>query len=363
MDTFLTNTVWQIRNSIFSDPNEIPKLIHTGGHTYQLYFPTIGCRFACTMCNYGFGHPLDPQMALSVLDDILKSFPKDVDILVLEASGSFLDEREISHFLRNEILKRVASISSLKLIDIETHYTTISETTLKEICSIFQNTSIKVALEFGVESINEDVLKIYNKNMSLPQMLEVIWQAHKYGIASELNFLLGSPLLSINEQIEDTLNSIAWTIKNCPYDTSCVLFPMNIKKNTLVSFLYENHKYELISHWEFIEMLSRIPLEYVDRVSIAWWGNRFNIYEGKSSIIFPYSCDKCKRTLQEFYNYYYTNKSQRTNLLQEIMSFDCTCHQKFLNQLHNEPKIEISILDRFNLLKNWLQNQDISKNS
>ena len=292
MNKDLTNRVWQLRKKTRVERFQHPvNLIYTGGRTYQLYFATVGCSKACTMCNYGFCQSFDEAEAKLELETMV--FPEDMEVIVLEASGSLLDEREVSPKLRGEIFARISKIKTLQSIIIETHYTAVTEEILKEVAAAFRGHPAEIEFEFGIESVDQDVLKFYNKDIDLQKLQEVIWRAREYNISSELNFLLGAPTLSVKEQIEDTLRSVRWMIEKCPEETIAVLFPINIKAYTFLGELYQKGKYRPISHWAFIEVLDQIPVEYLERISIAWWGNRANVYDGLKKIVYPYSCGDC----------------------------------------------------------------------
>lgn len=355
MDKILTQAIWRIRKRIKPTAQTPVTLIYTSGNTYQLYFSTIGCKFACIMCNYGFCDVFSREEIEEKLDKIIENFPQNARVIVLEASGSFLDEREISKDLRRSIFEKIATVKQLKSVIIETHYSTVTTEIMQEIKELFFGTNIQIEFEFGVESTNEDVLRIYNKNMNLQELNRVIWEADSYGISCELNFLTGAPLLTAREQIQDTLSSISWVMENCPPSTMCVLFPINIKKDTLIWKLWKNGKYNLIYHWEFITMLAKIPEEYLDRIFIAWWGNRSNYYDGKEAIKHPYSCDDCHDYVQKFYeDFYVADKEGKIQLLKEIMIIKCKCRNEFLELLKSE-KSSCTIAERFNRFKEWVK--------
>ena len=355
MDGVLTSAVRKIRKCadwVFQKP---VTLIHTSGSTYQLYFATKGCKYACTLCYYGSGANYSDEEVEKELDNILDNFPKDVKVLVLEASGSFLDEGEISRDLRKKILERIARVRGPEFIVFETHYSTVTESVIQEIKEAFCDSDVQLEFEFGLESTDENVLKLYNKDINLQALRKVIWTINSYGIACELNILLGAPTLTVSEQIRDTLNSIDWVMKNCPTSTTCVLFPINIKKYTLFWKLWENGKYDLIYQWEFVIMLSRIPKEYLGRIYIAWWGNRSNYYDGEEAIKHPYSCDTCHAKLQEFYEeFYQADKEVKIKLLDDIMTQSCECKETALRRLQEE-KIKMSISVRFLILREWVK--------
>ena len=362
MDRDITKKIWQLRNEekVESYPHPV-NLIYTGGRTYQLYFATVGCSRACTMCYYGVCREFDEEKARIELQEM--EFPEKMEILVLEASGSLLDEREISKKLRNEIFHRIAEIKTLKYIIIETHYTTVTEEALKEISKAFEGYPVEIEFEFGIESVNQEVLKFYNKDINLQELIQVVKQAKKYNIRCEFNLLLGAPELSVKEQIEDILNSVKWMLENCPEETMAVLFPINIKKFTLLWELYKKGRYAPVYHWAFIEVLDNIPVESLDRISIAWWGNRFNVYDGEEKIIYPYSCDKCHDELQNFYANFYAEKNaiKRKELLKNIKKIHCECRREFLEQFSRKERLP-SKRERFECLKQWLKTEELKEN-
>lgn len=311
--------------------NRHVELIHASASTYQLYFPSIGCRYNCTMCNYGLGHPICPKTVLKELDNLV--FPKEIKSLVLESSGSFLDEREIPSWLQIEIMKHISQ-TKISTIIIETHYTTVTAEKLQTISDIFSPYGKDVEIELGFESASKEVLEIYNKKIILEELAKTVWRAAKHGISTELNLLSGAPLLSTEEQIDDTISSIEWVIQHCPKSTSMVLFPINIKSRTLLMHMYEKGRYSPVSHWDFIEVLNRIPIEYLDRISVAWYGNMVNVYDGPDAIIHPKSCIKCLDKIQNFYRKFLTTYSNagKRKLLDEILESHCDCHSPFNQQ-------------------------------
>ena len=59
------------------------------------------------MCNYGFQHPIREQKILDDLDVICNNLPENIENVILESSGSFLDEAELSNELQEKIMKRI----------------------------------------------------------------------------------------------------------------------------------------------------------------------------------------------------------------------------------------------------------------
>ena len=170
---------------------------------YQLVLPTGGCRFNCSMCNYGHGDPINEKEVLKKLAQI--EFPKDMRSIVLDASGSFLDDDEIPENLQKQILKLLGKkLNSDVDIDIETHYTTITKSKLDLILNALPYNP--KTIELGLETTNPIIQEVYNKRINLDRFKEVTELIHSYGIKSDINILFGAPLLSKSEQITDTIN-------------------------------------------------------------------------------------------------------------------------------------------------------------
>lgn len=69
--------------------------------------------------------------------------------------------------------------------------------------------------------------------------------------------------------------------------------------------------------------------EYLDRFTIAWWGNRENTFT-KGILQFPKTCDKCRERLMNFYVDFYCNwnPSYRKKILDEIWATKCECDKE-----------------------------------
>ena len=106
-----------------------------------------------------------------------------------------------------------------------------------------------------------------------------------------------------------------------------VLFPINIKDYTLLKHMYNQGRYSIISHWEFVDVLTQIPRNALDRVYISWWGNRVNEFHGKDAIIHPYACSNCHSKLMQFYNSFVNSSSleEKQKAIEEISKVSCSC--------------------------------------
>ena len=111
MNKYLTRKVRQLREKIGKPIEGTPRVIlaPVWGKVYQLLFLSCGCKNSCTFCNYGFDYELTKETVMPELETIiLENY--DIEVLELEANGSFLDEREIPHDLLISVLEFVKAI-------------------------------------------------------------------------------------------------------------------------------------------------------------------------------------------------------------------------------------------------------------
>lgn len=328
MNEYLTRKIWEMRKTIVSIPNTpTVSLQKVRNGIYQFLLSTCGCENACTFCNYGFEYNLTLERVKPELEKInLEDF--DISELELVANGSFLSEREVPYDLFLEILHWVAH-KNIPCVTIETHYKTVTEAKIRKIREILGEEQ-EISFEFGFESVAEDVRAIYNKDIDLGEYLTIVKLCEKYGITLQINVLLGAPFLNREEQIQDCLDSLNFIFSSMPKETMAVLFPINIKENTMIKHWQDIGVYKQISSWEFVELLYRIPEKYLDRIAIAWWGNRKNINAPESTIQYPRTCKKCKGRLIEFYTEFQEifDIGKRKEMLEKIWRTRCDCDIK-----------------------------------
>lgn len=330
MNNILTKAVWKMRmqDDCLAGIEENASLIPSGGTSYQLYIPSKGCHNACVFCNYGFKHPVRQEEILKKVEHICRYLPPDIETLILEASGSFLDDRELPEELQYKIMEIVAKTKVYR-VQVETHYKTVTEKKLKKILQILKGHEL--AFEFGLESTNIEILSIYNKDINVKEFFKLVQHCQDLGIEASLNVLVGAPLLTIQEQIRDALETVEDILRNCPKSTGIVLFPVNIKDYTLLKHMYDRGRYSIISHWEFVDILTQIPRSALDRVYISWWGNRVNEFHGKETIIHPQACDNCIDKLMKFYNNFVNASSleDKQKAVEGISKVTCQCRSNY----------------------------------
>ena len=336
-------------NSIIREerPLDTPTMIITTfrrNNFLQLTFQTSGCRYSslgtCTMCNYGKGVTADSQIILHELDQVCcsKDF-LECNMILLGASGSFLDESEIPEELQYAIMKRIAQ-THMKEVYIETHYKSVTASKLHSIHTIFPYKCI--CIEMGLETItNEFQDNILNKNISLNELKFVMNQIHTYGMTVSLNILLGLPFLTKDEQLADTRKSIEWAIENGADEI--VVFPINIQPYTVFEWWYKNGYIELPSMWLLVELLLNLPDNVLPYIYLSWYGNRSIFYSSEKKTITPYVCTNCQPKLLSFFEDFASSFSLefRKQKLHKLVHthFLCDCRQRITEKAKSMTEV------------------------
>lgn len=296
------------------------------------------CNGSCIMCDYGAANGTHSvQEYISEMDCILKSLDSSVDTLLLCTNGSFLDDRQIGPKLFQAILKR-AGQSNMRTIEVETHYQDVTEEKLQIMKQFL--TGKRILVEMGLETTNQKYQShIIMKNIDLPVFEKKVALIQSFGFYVETNIMVGLPFLSAKEQFNDALLTIRWA-----FDHQCspVLFPMNIKPYTLLMDMYRSGYYHPISNWMLPLILNTIDAGHLEKVTIAWYGNREEVYHPNGErAIFPISCPVCAATIYRFYDEFLATAdgNERRLLLDQLLSqMTCSCLEQAKAELTVCPK-------------------------
>lgn len=301
---------------------------------------SIGCMFrqsgSCVMCDYGQGRNVRKDGITKIITLISENIA-DVDSILVGTLGSILDTREISKESL-EMIFAYLNQTDITTVILETHYTTISE----KICMWLKEQLPKkdIVIEVGLESVDYYVQdKCLNKIIDLTVLQEKIKLLHDHHMSITANVFLGAPFLNKKAQIEDAKNTVRWAIENNV--DSIVIFPANIRKNTLLDLLYTNQLYSRIRQWDVFEVLECVPVEYLNRMYLAWYGDW--VEEGRAGTannLPPYACEICKSKWDDFYHHFLTERGStaRKAILEKykkILRCECNCYDEFISELYS----------------------------
>lgn len=235
----------------------------------QIWLQTPACRFSlegkCTICNYWAGQKI-PALIAKMEKSVF--VPEYINTILINTCGSCLDPGELD-VKEQEQLFGWLNKQHVNDIILETHMSTLSEDVIHCVYKMIPDKNL--FFEIGQESTVRDV-QFYSLNKPLPKRGRdiIIDRIHRYGMKSIFNVVLGAPFLSREEQICDAINSITTLLQEgADY---IMLFPVNIKPNTLIRFLYDIGMYILVDGGMIASVLDSLPKEFLPRVGVAWYG-------------------------------------------------------------------------------------------
>ncbi len=312
-------------------------LWHTSKSFLQCCIESQGCRFSqvggsCIMCDYGIGRNLTALELKDALENILLPNLSGIKTILFGSYGSVFDEYEISEECFDVILDFAAN-HVFESIIFETHYSTVTSEKLKKIKNAIGGKS-RITIEMGYESCDEYILRnCIRKYMNLEDLKKTVKIIHDEGMIVSLNIFIGAPFISTQEQTLTAVQSIEWAFLN---GADCiVVFPSNIKPFTLLYYLYKAGYYSRISQWQIIDVLNHLPVEFLGRVFLSWYGDRKNFYEhNQYPLLPPIDCEKCHDSIFSFYQSFFNSNNDRLRkkLLNNLINTNlgCSCKAEYL---------------------------------
>jgi len=328
-----------------------------GGLLCDLWFLTKGCIHdacgGCTMCNYGKGCGKVPQdRILQEIERIIEKLPWEFEDFLLTPSGSMLDDREVPPGMKEDLIKLLKNVKTKRFI-IETRADTVTKESVE-----FLKRAMPYAekyVEIGYECGNNWILRnCINKGTTVEMFEEAVEIIHDAGAKVTANVALGIPFLSEKGAICEAVDSVK---KAFLYGAdSIVLFPYHVKHGTMMEVLYENGLYQCVSLWSCVEVLSRCPLDLLERIQISWYKDYFgekrsNIYVSSST------CSKCSKEVLRLLDEYRENPSK--NVLEKLAAYNCECKERWREKLLKENEnIEFDKIEKIYRLLAEMYNID-----
>ncbi|MCT4688869.1 hypothetical protein [Vallitalea sp.] len=339
VNTILNEMIKGLRQKRPKVPSELTYTIFEAGSFAQIWLQTKGCAYSkagsCSCCDYWEGATI-----VNIADEFnkaLEELSENIEILLIETSGSVLDESEITMEELKKILEYSKKRKFSKII-IETHINTLNEKKLDLIKDIMDDTT--VCIEVGIESLDKQVLQYSLNKMSvvgLKKLKQYINLVHEKGFKFIANVMVGVPFLTLDNQIKDAVNSIHQLFD---FGVDFVmLFPINIKEYTLVYWLYQNNLFDPVYGQTIVEVLNQVSKELLSRIDVVWYGNRKQENPAyQQELLGPYYCDECNDRMMNFFqsfNQLICNKD-RVDLLEQCYQLPCQCKSEIRKKLSKE---------------------------
>jgi archaeosine synthase beta-subunit len=304
-----------------------------GGTFAQLWFLTRGCTWdragACTMCNYGHAEHVSADEMVGYVERGLASIRRPIDELYVSPSGSLLDPKEVPVEARRRILASMADVP-VRRLSFETRPETVTSTTIKDV--VFALSERALAVGFGLESADPFVLQhCVNKRGTTDAFVRAARALAHHGFDVYANIALGSAFLTEAEAIEDAVASVNWALRNG--SSLALVFPMHVKQNTLLAWLYSRGRYRPPSLWSLIEVLERLDGTLLEQVTISWYrddyGSRSNVIAG------PTTCPRCEREVLRALDRY--RAAPGVESAEAFGALRCDCRERWSRGLANLP--------------------------
>jgi radical SAM enzyme (TIGR01210 family) len=293
--------------------------------SFVIILRTRGCSWShksgCSMCGY-FN---DTMWGDDVTDENLKKqFEAAMDgynnekIVKIFNSGSFFDEREISIKLRYKILNKL--FEKAEKISVESRPEYIMQTNLSDLMQIIVNGIFEVGV--GLETSNDFIRKYsINKGFTFNDYIKSAKVLKNNNIKLKTYVLIKPPFVNEKQSINDAIE----TVKKIKDITDIISFnPVNIQRNTLVSFLWNRKYYRppwLFSIVEILKESKKISRDILLKCDIVGGGNIRGAHNCRI-------CDKeFLKSIKEFSLY------QNLDVLENL---DCECRDKWLDQIDIE---------------------------
>lgn len=309
------------------------------GNYVEVWFKTDGCQWdskngGCTICNYGHSNNTSEEEMIHAVKNGLSAIEVNVDELVVSPSGSMLDPIEVPASTRRSIFSLVNDFPTPYFI-FETRADTIKDDVIKEFSQLVKNK--KLGVEVGLESSNPWIQRFCINKGSHPNFFYRASNVLKtYGIESIANISLGVPFLSAIEAIDDCVKSILWSFSNGA--NLAVVFPLHVKPNTLLEWLYKENLYKPPSLWSLVEVLSRVGPVLAEKTDISWYRSYYD--DATKIIASPDTCPVCIDKVYKLLDNYRATRNYST--IKELIEFNCQCKEDWRKEVDKYPEVELT---------------------
>lgn len=295
---------------------------------FVLILRTRGCAWArasgCSFCGY-IGDSSD-EVTEAHLDEQLSAALerfRGQPFFKIYTSGSFLDDEEVPPAFQRRVLEGLPARGTRRLL-VETLPRFATEEKVGGLVDAFKGGGgSDVELALGLESATPSVLRhSVNKPARVEDFLEAAGTARRLGARVRMYVVIGPPLLSEGESLEDAVIS-ARAVRDVANTVS--FNPINVQRGTLVERLWRRGEFRPPWLWTVVEVLRRT----------ADLGPR--VMSGPTGGGTPrgaHNCGRCDKRVM--------GAIERFSLSGETSDLDgveCPCRGQWLDQLELEDRV------------------------
>lgn len=245
------------------------------------------------MCNFqsisAYDQTISKENILNQVNWALKKLMTKVPrpYLHLTSSGSFLDPNEIDDEILVEILQTLEK-SGVRLLSTESRPEfVLNEQRLETMSQNFDGT---ISIGIGLES-SDDFIRNFclNKGFRTKTFKKAVDLLKKHNISFHSYILLGKPLLSTYEDIEDTVRTIQFSVD---LGGIAIVRLVNLQPYTLIHWLHQRNMYELPKLWSALRVLESLAETERQKVWIKGIDK-----DAPAPIEFAMNCEICTSTI------------------------------------------------------------------
>lgn len=219
--------------------------------TIPIFVPHSGCPNDCVFCNQkkitGVSSPVGPDEARNIIENAIATIPKDSAIEIAFFGGSFTAIEEIN---QKELLQ-VALDYKQKINIIDIRISTRPDSIDQRILDYLKEYGVSI-IELGVQSLDEEVLKLSNRGHNSECVYESSKLILKNGFKLGLQMMAGLP--------GDTPQKVDFTAKEfVKIKPNFVrIYPVLVIKDTELESLFESKVYKPWSIEETVDVCSKV---------------------------------------------------------------------------------------------------------
>lgn len=250
-----------------------------------IFVPQEGCPHKCVFCNQDRITGLDETVTKEIVEETIEEYLKTIDrehstVEVSFFGGTFtgIEEEKQKEFLK--IAKRYKDEKKIDKIRLSTRPDYISD----YILGYLKEYSVDI-IELGVQSLDEEVLKLSGRGHSIQQVIDASKLIKKYNITLGHQIMPGLP----GDTFEKDIKTVENSIKMKP--DICRIYPSLVIKDTPMELMYKRKTYIPYTVDQAVEISSKMYDMYTNNgVQVIRIGLQptDSIAEGKDVIAGPF---------------------------------------------------------------------------